>query len=303
MLVEGGRTVRAEGEEGEDMTSTQQARPAESTISTVIGGDGNRIHVREWGRPDGPEVLMIHGWSGSHQCWTKQVASELADEFRLVALDLRGHGMSDQPLDADQYRQPRLWASDLAAVIDQSHLERPTLVAWSYGGFIVCDYIRAYGQDAVAAIDFVGAAVTLNDRFDHVGAAFLANAPGGANPDLPTRVAALRRFWRAMTEQPLSPEELETGLCGSVSVPPEVLGALISRQINSDDVLRRLRFPVLVTHGRQDQIIESSMAEHVLQVCPTATASWYDGVGHMPFVEDAERFNRELAQLVRAAVR
>ena len=180
---------------------------------------------------------MIHGWSGNHLCWKNQVASGLADEFRLVALDLRGHGMSDQPLDADQYQQPRLWASDIAAVIDQCQLDRPTLVAWSYGGFVTCDYVRAYGQDAISAVNLVGAAVTLNESFDHVGPAFLANAPGGANPDLPTRVAALRRFWRAMTEQPLTEEDLETGLCGSVSVPPAVLGALISRQIDSDDVL------------------------------------------------------------------
>ena len=40
-----------------------------------------------------------------------------------------------------------------------------------------------------------------------------------------------------MTARPLDPADLETGLCGSVSVPPQVLGALISRQIDSDDVL------------------------------------------------------------------
>jgi pimeloyl-ACP methyl ester carboxylesterase len=106
-----------------------------------------------------------------------------------------------------------------------------------------------------------------------------------------------------MTEGSLNEEDLETGLCGSVSVPPAVLGALINRRIDSDDVLSRLRVPVLVSHGRQDQIILASMAEHVLRVCPTATPSWYDGVGHMPFVEDAERFNRELAQLAREAAR
>ena len=246
---------------------------------------------------------MIHGWSGNHLCWKHQVASDLADEFRLVALDLRGHGMSDKPLDAEQYQRPRLWAADIAAVIDQCELDRPTLVAWSYGGFVVCDFVRECGQDDISAVNLVGAAVTLNERFDDIGPAFLTHAPGGADPDLPTRIAALRRFWRSMTVQPLSQEELETGLSGSVAVPPQVLGALISRQIDSDDVLRALRVPVLVSHGRQDQIVSASMAEHVLQVCPTAEASWYDGVGHMPFTEDAGRFNRELAQLARGAVR
>ena len=39
------------------------------------------------------------------------------------------------------------------------------------------------------------------------------------------------------------------------------------------------------------------MAEHVLEVCPTARASWYDGVGHLPFLEDPARFDRELREL------
>jgi pimeloyl-ACP methyl ester carboxylesterase len=43
------------------------------------------------------------------------------------------------------------------------------------------------------------------------------------------------------------------------------------------------------------------MAEHVLDVCDTAEASWYDGVGHMPFLEDPVRFDRELAEFAARA--
>ena len=66
------------------------------------------------------------------------------------------------------------------------------MVGWSYGGFVICDYLRAYGESAVSAINFVGAAVNLNERFDDIGPAFLSNAPEGSEPDLPTRIAALR---------------------------------------------------------------------------------------------------------------
>ena len=79
-------------------------------------------------------------------------------------------------------------------------------------------------------------------------------------------------------------------------VPPEVRGALIAREIDGDDVLSALTVPVLVTHGRADTIVLPSMAEHVLDVCDTARASWYDGVGHLPFIEDPTRFDRELAE-------
>jgi pimeloyl-ACP methyl ester carboxylesterase len=41
------------------------------------------------------------------------------------------------------------------------------------------------------------------------------------------------------------------------------------------------------------------MAEHIIATCPTAEASWYDGVAHVPFLEEPGRFNRELAELTR----
>lgn len=285
------------------MTTTEHPLMSAASIHTVVGGAGTNLHVREWGRPDGPPLLFIHGWSGNHLCWTHQVASELGEEFRLVALDLRGHGMSDRPLAADQYTDAGVWAHDIAAVIDQCGLRHPVLVGWSYGGFIICDYVRTYGQNGIGAINFVGAAVTLDAGFHDIGPAFLAAAPAGADSDLPTRIAGLRRFWHNMTAEPLEPADLETGLCSSVSVPPQVLGALVARQIDSDDVLTDLRLPVLVTHGRQDQVVSPSMADHILQLCPTAQPSWYDRVGHVPFIEDPTRFNQELAELAhRGAV-
>jgi non-heme chloroperoxidase len=279
------------------MTTTERQPMSAASIHTVVGAAGTKLHVREWGRLDRPPLLLIHGWSGNHLCWTRQTGSELSDEFRLVALDLRGHGMSEHPLDANQYTDSSLWAADIAAVIDQCRLHQPVLVGWSYGGFIICDYVRAYGQDGIGAINFVGAAVTLDAGFNDIGPAFLAAAPAGADPDLPTRIAGLRRFWHSMTADPLDLADLETGLCSSISVPPQVLGALVSRHIDSDEVLAELRVPVLVTHGRRDQVVSPSMADHILEVSPTAQASWYDGVGHAPFLEDPARFNRELAEL------
>ena len=72
-----------------------------------------------------------------------------------------------------------------------------------------------------------------------------------------------------------------------------------ARELDYDDVLRALEVPLLVTHGRADTVVLPAMAEHVLATCPTAEASWYDGVGHVPHLEEPERFNRELTELTR----
>ena len=87
-------------------------------VHTVTGGGGLRLHVREWGDPAGPPILFIHGWSQNHLCWAPQYESALADEFRLIAFDLRGHGMSEAPLEPEHYTDGELWADDVAAIID-----------------------------------------------------------------------------------------------------------------------------------------------------------------------------------------
>jgi non-heme chloroperoxidase len=281
------------------MTTTRRIDPLQ--IHTVIGGGGVRLHVRESGRPDGPVVLLVHGWTQSLHSWRHQLSGELAEACRVVAVDLRGHGMSERPADPAAYQDSDLWAADIAAVIDQLDLDRPVLVGWSYGCLVICDYLRAYGERAIAAVDLVGGAVLLTDDFAHIGPGFLGNAPAACDSDLPTSIAAVRRVVRCFTAAPLGDDDRELALCAAMVVPPGVRGALLARSVVADDVLSGLTVPVLVSHGRSDDIVLPGMAEHVLAVCPTATASWYDGVGHAPFLEDPVRFDRELLALVRRA--
>jgi non-heme chloroperoxidase len=279
------------------MTAVAQTR----TIHTVQGGGGLRLHVREWGQPDGPPILFMHGFSQSHLCWAKQYQSALADQFRLVAYDLRGHGMSEAPLEPEHYTDGRLWADDVAAIIDQLGLDRPVLVGWSYGGFIICDYLRAHGQDRIAAIDFVAGAVKLGEAAfgTLIGPGFLDHFADATADDLPTNIRGMRGLVKAFAARPLPPDDVETLLGASMTVPARIRANLAARQIDGDDVLRTLAVPLLVTQGRADTIVLPAMAEHVLATCPTAEPSWYEGVGHTAHLEQPKRFNRELAELTR----
>jgi pimeloyl-ACP methyl ester carboxylesterase len=282
---------------------TALAHSEATQIHTVTGGGGLRLHVREWGRVNEPPILFIHGWSQNHMCWARQYESALADEFRLVAYDLRGHGMSDAPLEREHYTNQRLWADDVAAIIDALALDRPVLVGWSYGAFVICDYLRAYGADRVAAVAFAEGAVKLGEAAfgTLIGPGFLDHFAHATADDLPTNIWAMRGFLRACLAKPLPAEDFETALAWNMVVPARVRAHLAAREIDGDDVLRKLRVPLLIIHGRADTVVLPAMAEHVLATCPTAQASWYDGVGHVPHLEAPERFNRELATLVHRA--
>jgi non-heme chloroperoxidase len=268
-------------------------------VRTIEGGGGLRLHVREWGTPGGPPILFIHGWSQNHLCWAKQYDSALADEFRLVAYDLRGHGMSQAPLEPEHYTDAGLWADDVGAIIDQLELDRPVLVGWSYGSYVICDYVRLHGQDRIAAINFVEGAVKLGESSfgTLIGPGFIDHFADATADDLPTNIRAMRSFVRTCLTKPLPDDELETAVCWNVVVPATIRANLAAREIDCDDVLRSLEVPLLVTHGRADSVVLPAMAEHVLATCPTAEASWYDGVGHVPHLQEPERFNRELAEL------
>jgi non-heme chloroperoxidase len=274
---------------------------ASTRTHTVKGGGGLALHVREWGDETGPPIVFLHGWSQSHLCWENQYESALGDEFRLVACDLRGHGMSEAPLDSGHYTEPGLWADDLAAIIDALGLDGVVLVGWSYGAFVICDYVRAYTQDRVAAIDFVGGAVKLGQSAfgTLLGPGFLDHFADATSDDLPTSIRGMRGLVADFAAAPLPAGEVETLLAAGMTVPAPVRANLAAREIDDDDVLAALGVPLLVSHGRADTVVLPAMAEHVLAVCPTAEASWYDGVAHVPHLEAPERFNRELASLAR----
>ena len=279
----------------------EQKRTGRMKVHAVRGGGGLRLHVREWGPADGPPILFIHGWSQNHLGWVKQYESALADEFRLVAYDLRGHGMSEAPLESEHYTDGKLWADDVAAIIDELGLDRPVLVGWSYGPFVISDYVRVHGQDRIAAINFVEGAVKMGEAAfgTLIGPGFLDHFADATADDLPTNIWAMRAFLKACVVKPLPMDDFETALCWNIVVPARIRASLGAREIDCDDVLRALEVPLLVTQGRADSVVLPAMAEHVLTTCPTAEASWYEGVGHLPHLQEPERFNRELAELTR----
>lgn len=267
-------------------------------LRTVQGSGGVELCVAEAGNPEGRPVVLVHGFCQSHESWEPQLHSALGLDFRLVAPDLRGHGRSGKPEDA--YANSRIWAEDLHAVITTLGLKRPVLVGWSYGGVVLTDYLRHHGQENVAGVHFVGALTRLGkpEFFADFGGEFLQLLPTLLSPDADQGRQALEVFADLLSQQPLAPQQRAAVLRYSSVVPLHVRLGIGQRVVDGAEVLRDLKVPVLATHGEADRVVLAETSRLIAALAPNAELSLYPGVGHSPFMEDAGRFNEELARFV-----
>ena len=265
---------------------------------TVTGGDGVELVVDAVGPTDARPIVFVHGYSQSRLCWTRQLESTLADAFRLVAFDIRGHGDSEKPVDA--YDEPRLWADDVRAVLDSLDRDDPVLVGWSYGGLIISDYLSVYGTADVSGANYVGAISEkgTEDAARFGGEEFVALADGFNSTDAQTSVETLASFVDLCVEEPLSPGDHHFMLGYNVKTPPHVREALQARTVENEATLRGLDVPVLLTHGEADPVVLPGAAEKHAELIPDVEHSLYADVGHSPFFERPERFNAELRAFV-----
>ena len=112
---------------------------------------GPSINVLDWGG-QGPPAVLLHGGSLTARTWD-YVALALRADFRLLALDLRGHGASDW---AEDYSM-QSHASDVAAVVDELGLARTRLVGMSLGGMVACEFALRHPErtESLAMVDVV----------------------------------------------------------------------------------------------------------------------------------------------------
>jgi pimeloyl-ACP methyl ester carboxylesterase len=272
--------------------------PARETLRfhSVTAPDGVPIVAVEAGNPGGPPVLLLHGHSQSHLSWLPQFRDPgLAAHFRLIAVDLRGHGASGKPWTPEAYAGSKPWADDLRAVLAQLRVERPVIVGWSFGGYVAMDYLREYGQDAVAGVVLVGS---------HGG--LLPRAPSTAPPasdDLRDAPAGARRFMQLMGATPLPPEAVDYGTASVLMLPPYVRRASLGKRLDNQDLVERLDLPVLAVLGRADPSVDADALVRLLAKRPGGRARLYEGVGHSAFAEATDRFDADLAEFVDEVTR
>lgn len=261
-------------------------------VRQAVSIDGTNIVYRVSGDPSHRTLVLLHGWAQSSACWGERVLARLAEKYRVVAVDLRGHGYSDAP--ESGYADSANWAGDLHAVLAQERTEtKAILLGWSYGGLVICDYLAEHGTDAVAGVVLVGAITSIGrgEAGGRVGTAMRAAIPGAMAEEPRVAIKALGSFGQALTGPVDGKGAQAQALFGlTLSTPPRVRAALFDRTASHDDLLRHLDVPALVLHGTADTVVDVAEGRHAASLIPTVTESYWEGVDHGPFVADPERF-------------
>jgi len=266
----------------------------------VAGGGDTPIAVYEYGNPDGAEILLVHGYSQSHLSWAEQYHSPELQGFRMVVVDLRGHGASGKPVAAENYNNSDLWADDINAVIAAKNMKRPTIVGWSYGGLVITDYLYKYGQETLGGIVFVGAVTQLGTDVGNTqlgpAAEYIVKM---MDPRQEVNIPATVAFLEACTYADLAREPFQEALAYNMAVSPQTRQAMLARVVDGDQALASIVIPVLIVQGENDVVVLPASARYIAERVSHAKESYYAKTGHNPFLEQAPRFNSELAQFVQ----
>jgi len=128
---------------GMTVSTTSQSNTGEISMGTITTKDGVEIFYKDWGPKDAQPIVFHHGWPLSADDWDNQMLFFLANGYRVVAHDRRGHGRSSQ---VDTGHDMDHYASDASAVVENLDLKNAVHVGHSTGGGEVARYVAKYGE-------------------------------------------------------------------------------------------------------------------------------------------------------------
>ncbi len=273
--------------------------PAEADDRLVRLDDGD-MHVVQNGSPDAPAVLLIHGFAASTPWWDP-VVPRLADAYRVIRVDLLGHGRSSSP--PGGYDIPAQ-ARRVGAALDRLGVNRVTAIGHSTGGAIVTA-LAERRPDLVAALALIGIGPDVEARIPQGLASRLLLAPlTGRLVWLLKTQATVRKAASSAFSRPITiPDVLVEGTMGMTYRAVAGTGRAVMDYLGERSLPARLTaigLPVLVIFGAEDHRWRSSSVTAYRDV---ARVEVLPGIGHTPMMEDPQTTGTLLLDFVAEAAR
>ncbi len=254
--------------------------------------DGVKIHYEVYG--DGPETMVfLPPWSIVHSRVYKAQLPYFSERFRCITFDPRGNGKSDRPMDAAAYSLDN-FVADALAVMDATDAGQAILVGLSLGG-LHASVLAAYHPERVKAAILVGTVATVGPGYPYMTPRhFVAERDRFEGWDKYNRAYWLteypdfaEHFIRNICSEPHSTKQIEDGIeWAGETKGPVLVKTVEARTIPpnldaGEDMYRKIRCPLLLIHGDNDQIQPYARAQVVAELTG-AELFTIPGGGHNP---------------------
>ena len=274
-------------------------------VGHVTTSDGVSLYYLEAG--SGDPILMIPGWSQTAEQFRHQLEG-LSDRYRVIALDMRGHGESDKP--EFGYKISRL-AKDVRDVIEALELNEVNILGHSMGSSVIWNYYDMYGPDRLSRLLLIDQMpmITSNPAWSeeekvNSGAIFnpqslyeTINALAG-----PDGVETTRGFIGNMVTKSIPEADKEWIIERNLRMPRQHAATLLYNHATQDwrDLIPRLDLPTLVVGGRVS-VVPWQSQEWIAGKVSGARLEIFEeeeGGNHFMFIEGHEKFNAIIADFV-----
>ena len=260
---------------------------------SFTASDGVQIAYRDTGR--GTPIVLLHGLMAHAGFFQGQAA--LAEDFRIIAVDLRGHGASLAA--AGEPPSVERMAADIAELADALALEGAIGVGWSLGATILWHVLagRAGARFAGAVVIDMTARVRNDDEWDLGLSPEACEARGLAISDDFESFALTAG--QAIFAQPVAEEHRKLADWVSLEFArndAEAIGAVWASLVRQDmrALLDRIEHPTLIVHGGRSELYGDDTAGHLVAALPHARAVRFANSGHAPHLEEPDLFNATL---------
>lgn len=276
-------------------------------MSTIETRDGTKIFYKDWGPRDAQPIVFHHGWPLSSDDWDNQMLYFLANGYRVIAHDRRGHGRSDQ---TDQGHDMVTYANDVVDLAAALDLKDAVHIGHSTGGGEVAAYVARSEPGRVAKAALLGAIPPLmlqtadnpdgvpKEAFDGLRAGLAANR---AQFFLDVPSGPFYGFNRdgAEVSQGLINNWWRQGMMGSASAHYQCIAVFSETDQTAD--LKAMNVPTLVMHGDDDQVVPiANSAEKAVKILPNGTLKVYEGLSHGFFATHPDLVNPDLLGFVQS---
>lgn len=278
-------------------------------MPTITTSDGVEIYYKDWG--SGQPIVFSHGWPLSADDWDNQLLFFLAQGYRVIAHDRRGHGRSTQVADGHDMDH---YADDLKALVDHLDLHDAIHVGHSTGGGEVVHYLARHGEERAAKAALLCAVPPLMVKTD----ANPEGLPKDVFDDLQAQLADNRSaFYRALPTGPFygfnhhgddfSADFKEAvienwwrqGMTGGAKAHYDGIVAFSQTDFTED--LKKITIPVLVVHSEEDQIVPYVAAgPKSAELLANGTLKTYKDLPHGLPTTHANVLNPELLEFFRS---